>query len=499
MDFWKSKILTPLLLIFVLAILIRFLYFPSNTYFGYDQARDSFSALEVLTGNLKLIGPPSSINQNLFHGPLIYYIYTPVYFISGGNPEAVSFIFRILNALGILTVFLIGKIIFNKWVGLLSAFIYAISYEQSQYALFLSHPSLAAVTVPLFYLGLTLVIFKQKNWGLILAMLALGLSIQFHYIHGYLILVLAAVMTVFRKQIKVLNLRTSLIAAVVFLLTTSSFILAEIKFHFREISVFLSATLKSNFDLLQIFKITERTIHDNLFAYSPIVFISLILIGIFLNLKSKLKTKMIFLIIWFASGFIPYLISSSPSYYYNGGASAGLIILVAFLIWQIFQRLKLAAFILIALVFVSNINLVKNNYLGLNKDFIIQPQMLTRNEKQAIDFMYQKTNGQSLAVKALTVPLNINTTWSYLFEWYGKQQYGYVPVWVGPTAAGFAGNMKVENDRGQLPQKQFIIIEPTIGIEQNQIDSFFKEESYFTKIVEEKKFGTIIVQERRRY
>lgn len=495
MDF--AKVTLPL--IFLLALLIRFLYFPDNVYFGYDQARDSYQALEILQGNLKLIGPPSSINQNLFHGALIYYVYAPIYFISEGNPEAASFIFRIINALGILTVFLIGKIIFNKWVGLLSSFIYAISYEQSQYVLFLSHPSLAAVTVPLFYLGLALLIFKHIKWGLLLAALGLGLSIQFHYINGYLILVLAILMIVFRKDVRFLNIKTSLLSGLVFLLTISSFILAEIKFHFRELSVFTSDTLGSNFDLSQVIKITERTIHDNFFTYSPMVFMVLILIGIFLSFRSKFKTKVIFLLIWFCAGVIPYLISSSPSYYYNAGSSIGLVILVAFLIWQATQGLKILWFILIVLIFISNLSLIKTNFLGPNKDFIIQPQMLTSSERQAMDFMYQETDDQQLVVKTLAIPLNINTTWSYLFEWYGKQKYGFVPIWIGPTATGFAGNLRVENGRGSLPEKQFIIIEPTVGINQGQIDNFFKEENYFTKLVEEKKFGTITVQERERY
>ncbi len=72
-------------------------------------------------------------------------------------------------------------------------------------------------------------------------------------------------------------------------------------------------------------------------------------------------------------------------------------------------------------------------------------------------------------------------------------------VLFGETAAGFPGNLKVETARDKLPEKQFIIIEPTMGIDQSQIDKFFKEESYFTKLIEEKKFGTIVVQERKPY
>ena len=90
-----------LLLIFLVAVLIRFLYFPNNNYFAFDQARDSYISLEILKGDFKILGPPSAANPNLFSGPLIYYIYAPIYFLFDKNPEAAAAFLRIYNALGI--------------------------------------------------------------------------------------------------------------------------------------------------------------------------------------------------------------------------------------------------------------------------------------------------------------------------------------------------------------------------------------------------------------
>ena len=67
---------------------------------------------------------------------------------------------------------------------------------------------------------------------------------------------------------------------------------------------------------------------------------------------------------------------------------------------------------------------------------------------------------------------------------------------MGKPAEGFPGNLPYESSRSKLPETQFLIIEPTIGISQSYLENFFKEENYFTKLVEEKKFGTIIVQKR---
>src|SRR5689334_21823740 len=108
-----KKYLIFLLGILALALLLRFLYFPGNIYFGFDQARDAFASLEVAHGNFRIIGPPTAI-EGLYHGPLYYYIFAPFYLLSNGDPIAVSIFLRILNALGVLLVFLAGTALFNK-------------------------------------------------------------------------------------------------------------------------------------------------------------------------------------------------------------------------------------------------------------------------------------------------------------------------------------------------------------------------------------------------
>ncbi len=485
-----------ILLIFILALVIRFLYFPNNVYFGYDQARDSFVSLEILKGHLKLIGPPSSINDNLFHGPLIYYIYAPIYFLSDNNPEVVAAVFRVINSLGVISVFFIGWMLFNRNIGLISAFLFAISYEQSQYSLFISHPSLAVLPVMLFYLGLSLVIFKNRQWGLIVSALGLGLAIEFHYVHSLLVIPLAVILLTFRK----FKIKYLFISLPVFLLSILSFVIAELKFNFREIKTLISQQSQV-FDLGQIIPISQRWLHDNFLSLNLGFLAPLILLvaAVFTLRKERTKKQAVFLTIWFTAGFIPYIFSKSPSYYYNAGSSVSLLILGAFLIYQFMQKNKILGFAVIAITLVSNFSLIYSlNFKGPNKDIIIQPEMLTVYERGALDYIYDRAAGQQFAADALTSPLNVNTTWSYLFEWYGRNKYGYLPVWGLEAAAGFPGNLKVETDRARLPDKRFTIIEPTIGIGASHIADFFKEENYFSKVLEEKQFGPIKVQERIR-
>lgn len=504
----KNRFFLYCLFIFLAGIIIRFLYFPDNVYFAFDQARDSYTSLEILKGDLKLIGPPSFLNDKLFPGPLIYYIYAPIYLFFNKNPEVASFFFRIWNCLGVFLVFFIGSIIFNKRTGIIAAIFFALSYEQSQYALFLSHQPLAVISVLLFYLGLGLYLFQKKPWGLPLTAAGLGLSIQFHY--GYIFLAAAFIicMVIFRKKVESLHIKWLLISLLIFIATISTFILTELKYHFISNLVFHSpASTVHFFSGLHFQKtlfIINRLLHDSFLAnyqFTPLLGLVFMIAVIYFLYQKQFRERVIFLIIWFVFGSFLYLFSGVPSYYYSPAASVSLLLFSAYVLDKLFSAGKIILSLLIIFTIIANslFSIFTINPNGLNPDMVIQPGMLTSNQKKALDYIYLQAEGKPFAVGALTIPLNVKTTWSYLFEWYGMEQYGYLPFWIGPTAFGYGGNLNVIDARSKLPDKQFLIIEPTVGIREIDKKNFFKNEEYFTKLSEEKKFGTIIVQLRKPY
>lgn len=474
--------------IFLLALLVRFLYFPGDLYFAFDQARDAFKSQEILQGDFKILGPPSAASDKIFAGPLVYYIFGPVYFLGDKNPEVVSAFLRLWNSLGVFLIFGIGWILFNKWVGTLASFFYALNYEASQYSLFLSHQPLAALSNLLFYFGLAL-LFKRNQWGLPLAFLGLGLSIQFHYVYLFLLISLIILLIIF-KNIYQLKIKYLLLGMLIFLVTVSTFILAEIKFNFRFLNTLLLEGGGFKFYLPAGIYAMQRFFHDNIVINSSLA-------GLFIIFFLKKQT--LFLLVWFLVGLLPYFLSGTNSYYYSASVNVALLIFASFIIYTIAQKKLFLGLLIIAAVLINNFYFIfQNNPQGVNREFIIQPGMLLKNEKQIVDYIYQKAGGENFAVNGLTVPLQVNTTWSYLIEWYGQDRYGYLPVWGGEVAAGFPGDLIVETKRSELPDKRFTIIEPTVGIPQKFIDNFFQEENYFSKVVEEQKFGTIAVQYRKR-
>lgn len=506
--FQKNKLFFYLLFIFLIANTVRFLYFPDNVYFAFDQARDSFAALEILKGKLKLVGPPSFLNDKLFPGPLIYYLYAPIYLVFNKNPEAVSAFFRIWNSLGIFLVFYIGSTLFSKRAGIIAAIFFAFSYEQSQYSLFLSHQPLAVISVLLFYLGISLYLFQKKPIGLMLTTIGLGLSIQFHYGYTLLSAAFITILILFRKNVKSLPIKWISLSLLSFGLIISTFVLTEIKYHFLANLFFQSSSTKvqffSGFHLKETSFIINRFLHDSFLAnyqFTPVLGTLLIFAVIHFLWQKQQREKIIFLMIWFVFGLSLYFLSGVNSYYYSAATSVSLLLLISLLLDKLFSTGKtFMGLLIISVIIVNNlISIININSQGLNSDMAIQPGMLTSSQKQALDYIYSQARGKPFAVGALTIPLDINTTWSYLFYWYGQGKYGYLPKWIGPTATGYAGNLQVINARSELPSKQFIIIEPTVGIREDDKENFFKEESYFTKLIEEKKFGTITVQLRQPY
>lgn len=490
--------------IFLIGIVTRFIYFPGNIYFGYDQARDSFVSQQILAGKLKIIGPPSSFNSNLFHGPLIYYIYAPIYFLAGGSPEAIASVLKIYNALGIFLVFLLGKILFNKRVGLVACLIFAVSFEQSQYTLFISHPSWAIIPVLFFYLGLAWYFIKNKPYGLILAAGSLGLAVQFHYSNILLLLPLVFILLL---KGTFPPLKTTLLSVGVFILSISSFIVAEYKFGFRMSRSVLTfsgtsgmADLLSAKSLQSLGLVNFRFIHDNFFFDQRliVIFVAIIILGVFYFIKTKQYLKQLFfLLLWFFTGQIVYLFSHSSSYYYSVGASVSLIFLTALLVNLISRKSLFLAILPMVLIISSNLYLTSQfSQKGPNEDFVVQPGLILIQEKIALDYIYHSSEGKPFAVNAVTIPAYVNTTWSYLFDWYGREKYHSLPVWGGSVAEGFENVLVINNNRASLPENQYLIIEPKTDLNPEFYKDFLNNENYFSKVVEQRNFGTFFVQKR---
>lgn len=500
-----------LLIIFLIALIIRFLFFPNNIYFGFDQARDAFQALSLAHGDLKLIGPSTSF-EGLFHGVAYYYLIAPVYGLTKGSPEIVAFFLRLLNASGVFIIFYLGKIMFSKKVGLISALLFATSFEENQFAIYMGNPAPAVLSVMLMYLGLALVIFQKKPWGLPLAFLGLGFSIQFEFGLFYLVVPFLILLVYFRKSFLKLNTKYYFWSIVALTVSLISFLLAELKYGFKTLNALIAlASSGSSKDILVIFKTALFTI-SRILAFNLIGDLSVSgLVGILLLIclvvfiwKSQWRSQSIFLSVWFfslvvmlfISGGVKDLNTTTPLFYPNVGVSISLLIFLGLLFSKIG---KIGWLILAAVTFINIQQVFLLNPKGTMSEIDVQQGMLLSDEKKVLDNLYKDAEYQPFAVEAITMPFFVNTTWSYLFEWYGKDKYNYLPIWNGKNAPGYLGNLEVVEVQEKLPVKRFLIIEPTRGVAPYLIDDYLKNENYFTKVKNERKIGEFVIQSREIY
>lgn len=487
-------------MVFMFALFFRFIYFPDNIYFGFDQARDAFISSDIYKNlDFKIIGP-STAAENLFHGPLYWYLIGPLYLIGNGNPMLPSAFLLVLNASGVFLIYLIGHSLFNRKVGVIASLVYAVSFEQTQYAMYFGNPSAAVLTVMMFYGGLAAAIFK-KNWvGIPIAILGLGLSVQFEFFFIYLFLVLAVFSLIFYSEtILLLSRKTIIWSALCLLISTFTFVLAEIKFDFRTLNALLDIALADggNGGVMQsanIYwsKLTQH-INDNLLsgntAVTNILLITLLGIAIYFVVALKATgRKIIFLLLWFLSSVFLFIFGTPNLYYSNLGISPALILLASFIGWKIYSKYKLMGIFLLVLVLFNNLTFVVNNKGGITSGIYVQEGMLLSREKMIVDYIYQKSGGKPIVVSALTMPLKINTTWAYLFNWYGKDKYGYVPYWSGEAAVGYPGSLPVWKSEEE-EYIMFNIVEPTRGIRPAFVEQFLIEQEQYGKVTEEVRFG----------
>lgn len=497
-------------LIFVLALFVRFYAFKESVYFGFDQARDAFSAQEIYTNHdLKFIGPPVSGDIGLFHGPLYWYMSGPIYLLGGGSIEFVSAVFRVVNALGVFLVFAIAANLFSPTVGLMSAFIYAVSFEQSQYALYLGNPTLGVLSVMLIFLGLSWIYVKKRYYQLspVVIGLGLGAAVQFNLMYAYLFLVAASGLLILRSEIKKIKVKYWIGGVFVLVFLLSTYLLVEIKYHFR--SIFIAVRmLKNGVQFLggesskyALFSDKFMTmVKDNLTGRGTpsilaiVIGMVIIIFCLFRALKNK-PNRIVFL--WMMSWVFLMLFGGHTGYYTNAGLGVGIIIAFGDLLWTINKKLRLllAVLILSLVLFVNLKEISIQQPRGLILEFIVQPSMTLTDEEKVIDYMYTEANGKSFTVRHTGIPYLVPSVWAYLLDHYGATKWGYYPFWEYGKVIGFPG---------ELPQPtkgttclRFRLVEPTRGLPQSIINQDINIENQLSVPIKQKYIGEFLVETRQ--
>ncbi len=511
----SKKVFFWLTAFFALGLILRFLYF-NNITFGYDQVRDAIQAMSIIKDHhLKILGPTTDI-RGLFHGPLYWYLLSPLYFFSGGNP-AVPRVFLILfNLLNVFFIYFFARKFFkNETIALISAFFMAVFFEATQYARWLSNPPLAILFIGLFFYGFWMVL-NRKDKGLPLMFFAWSLCVEFQFFLVYLgIFFVFGIIYVFIRN------REHLVKSAVKyfwlylggLFFFSPFLISEIKFKFqgsKAILGFFSQHSAEQSPLVpKLINFYNRLIgnisYDLVFHNEQIAGILFIVflevIAYFVVYRRKNFGQLLFLFVWLVSPLLIYPLEKNNSYFLNIGNIYPIILMSAFFIVYVaenFSRWRRAIILaLVALISIMNITMIYRENRNGEELFSVQEQQILNNEEIVIDYIYGSSKGQEFALNTVTNPLFVNSTWSYLLDWYGKRRYGYMPVWAGYPLNDVGSDIKFADHKGSVIGLPFyLIIEPGPGVPDLYVKAYSKYEDLRSRLLERKNIGTFTVEKR---
>lgn len=432
------------LIVFILVVGVGYrlmLTSGGNFIFHMDSARDLVDVREmVMSGKLRLIGPTSAV-EGFYTGPAWYYLLAVPFILTGGDPYGAIlleilawviggfFLLKLVSRWGVLAVVTTG----NLWVA--SNFVVL----QTLYSF---HPNLITLFTPLFIFLLEKYLMTGKLiyslgvgfWG--------GLFFNFEMNFGVFIPLIIVLSIIFSKKLTLLKTANFLLGAVCFTL----FLLPQVIFDLRHEFIMSRSILRylteisstgASINLLgRVPLMVEKFYNILLPTFMNNKLLVNILMGLLLVTVVKLKrtekiAHNILLLILLLFIFVPLLgyilIPVTVNSWHLGGVVAVSLLLAGFVVKKTSELGilgKILAGILTIFVVLLSFNNIGDYFRDRNRPS--GDPSLFRNEVAAIDYVYQQAQGQNFKVYTY-LPSVYDYPYQYLFWWYGKKKYGYIP------------------------------------------------------------------------
>lgn len=348
--------------IIALAFFIRTYNLPNLTTFSGEEGKDFLIVRKIVTEkNLTLLGPmigPYNSQNQVFLGPAYYYLILLPLFIFNWYPTGPAYFIAALSTISIYFVYLVGKKLFNKDIGLISGALWGFSpllVEQgrsSNPAYFI--PILSSI---LFFSFAKIIADKKTNY-LILTAICLGLLIQFHLTTIVTFFMVILLILIFKVKV---SLKTYLTSTTAFVLTISPMILFEIRNKFYLTNTIIgqlsySENYQDSPGLLSYVFSSPQKLTSILFGQSLMMSAILLVITILLIVKTIFKNKkteykvISFLSIWFIANIIFVSLYSGPFIpHYFGTSLIPLVILIVASLYHFKPRIIGAAILFLIL------------------------------------------------------------------------------------------------------------------------------------------------------
>jgi 4-amino-4-deoxy-L-arabinose transferase-like glycosyltransferase len=243
----NGKTLIILGMILVIGLIMRVYNFEKSFAFAHDQDLYSWIAKDIVVNkHIRTVGQITSVD-GVFIGPLYYYMMAFVYFLFGMNPISAIVPLTVIGLLTIVSFFILGKKYFSERVGIIMAFIYAVSYGAASYDKW-SCPTELAILWTVWFLYLIFGMFRKNLKLMPLFGVLAGLT---YHIHIALIPVLPIPILAyfmsggkFGENLKKIKIKNVLVTLLLFMLVSSPFWIFELKHNFSQVRSVITASQK---------------------------------------------------------------------------------------------------------------------------------------------------------------------------------------------------------------------------------------------------------------
>ncbi len=439
-----------LLIVFILGAWFRIEGVITQSFaFTYDVGRDLLAVRDIVSlEKIPLIGQTTGL-PGLFYGPWWYYILTPSFILASGNPTGVALFMAISGILTALLGFKVGKNIGGIVLGLVFASFLALSPVMIAVASQIWNPNLIPLFIVLFmYCTHLIFVSLEKNKrvnGLyfLLSGLLLGLILDSEIVFGLLFAIGVIISTIIflRKRLK---FTYYLFFISGFLLIMSPRILFELRHDFlmtNSLLSFVGSAFSSSqsgqslFNPINSFMAlyrlwTETVAREDLFLGSISAFLITFILfyfykklgkeeKFFLSLSLIVTTVFLIGLSFFPGDIWGHYIVGIPILY---------IFVLSIAVSKSLENLKKIRFFLVSAVIACLILYINPTQAvsRYQKPLWEGDASLYRNQLAVIDNIYKQADGKDFNYVVYTPPVH-DFTYQYIFLWYGKKHYGYIP------------------------------------------------------------------------
>lgn len=487
----KYSIAIVSLFVLIAVVLRIFIISGNNFVFYFDQSRDAYLSQQIFQQHkLKIQGPSASgTNDTIYHGVLYYYLIGPVYTLSHGNPYPVLIFLIILTSFTIIPIYWLAKSVFHSTlVALLAIAFFALSFDVSEFSTFLANPIYSLPASALFFYAIWQLFFKNKHNWLPVMMLALGVSNQAGIYTLYLWACVVFAHLVSRQYHFTENVfkhkKLVIVSLLLYFFSVSSMILTELLLMYHGILhlndlLSISGNSQDVWGSIQAILGSYLMTMSTAFLPSSVLVSFVILLLLFLRYKHSLpKKELLFFSLCFFSPIFLFLFQPREGEHYLIIIISLIYVLLAY-ICSLLLKTKNGRYIfaiLCVMFLVSNFLATQRAIKAKYSPFSVQQGAVLQDQLKAIDYTYTMAKSKPFSISTLTNPYGYNITWAYLYHWYGKQKYGYTPVFYGSPQAGlFGSDLLVEQNHPS--DIHFTISEPYQGLDRDTIASFERDQT----------------------